>query len=660
MLNFRPQFLVVLRRLERSVWARLLGLGAAVLASREPSAVAAPESKVASISSVSRSRSAPAPSGLESIAVPTALSVLPAPEDAAAVPLWQRPGRKIAYVSLGALLPPGRSWQTLEANSEQRQPLHLGATPHDQVFSALAAAQPRLPLPLKQLAESQLPRLGRRLGVAQAEFEAWPTQNDVGRLTWVVGRWRPRGDAPWRWLEKGLHGGPPVDPHRAKEPELILPERLEPSRAADQAALLDDFLLGKSLYEKPRFSNCIWTSADGERVLAAFLPSRDLQPQRELLGAARKEQLEALRCLAMPQPARFHKHALTFVLRLTGRGMVLWPETLEWLALPAVPRSGPEIGAKVQRPQFPPSFSLEYRADVRALTGVEPLKRAEPPGEVLLRRKSSADPRHQLDELVGILEERYHRLGLTVQRQRFSWRGIPQSNLIAILRGRRTTDNRPVLLADHIDTALCDDVFAQTGERVSTPGANDNASATAALLRAAEVLRPLPREHDIWLVHLTGEEFPADDLGARRFVQELLRRRTDISALLLLDMLGKKPAHGRQFQLSAGGFFESGAASVRLMQLAQAVTAEVAPSLSPLLLPPADPYNYLYNTDGIIFAETGFPVILFNEVMHRYNLDRRGYHDLGDSVEHLDFAYAADIAKVAIATAAVLAQQGIP
>ena len=125
MLNFRPQFLVVLRRLERSVWARLLGLGAAVLASREPSAVAAPESKVASISSVSRSRSAPAPSGLESIAVPTALSVLPAPEDAAAVPLWQRPGRKIAYVSLGALLPPGRSWQTLEANSEQRQPLHF-------------------------------------------------------------------------------------------------------------------------------------------------------------------------------------------------------------------------------------------------------------------------------------------------------------------------------------------------------------------------------------------------------------------------------------------------------------------------------------------------------------------------------------------------------
>ena len=655
-------FLADLGPLEHSARPRvglLLGLCAAALANRAPSVAAAPGSKVASVS-LSRSRSAPAGSGLEAIAVPTALSVLPAPQSTETMPLWQRPARRVAYVGLGALLPSGPSWQTLEANSEQRQPLHLGATPHDQVFSGQVTAQPRLPLPLKKLAESQLPRLRRRLGVVQAEFEAWPTQNDVGRLTWVVGRWRPAGDAPWRWLEKGRPGGPSVDPDRAKEPELILPERLEPGKAADQAVLLDDFLLGPGLYEKPQFSNCIWTTTDGESVLAAFLPSRDLPPQRELLRAASQTQLAGLRCLAMPQPARFHTHALTFVLRVTGRGMVLWPETLEWLALPAAPRSGKELGAQVRRPQFPPNFSQEYRADVRALTGAEPLKREAPPGEVWLRRKSSADPRHQLDELVEILEERYHRLGLTVQRQRFSWRGIPQSNLIAILHGRRTTDNRPVLLADHIDTALCGDVFARTGERVSTPGANDNASATAALLRAAEVLRPLPREHDIWLVHLTGEEFPADDLGARRFVQELLRRRTDISALLLLDMLGKKPAHGRQFQLSAGGFFESGTASVRLAQLAQTVTAEVAPSLSPLLLPPADPHNYLYNTDGIIFAETGFPVVLFNEVMHRYTLDRRGYHDLGDSVEHLDFAYAAEIAKVAITTAAVLAQQGVP
>lgn len=602
----------------------------------------------------------PSAATVAAISVPAALAALPAARPGEVTPLWAMPARRTDYIGLAALLPIGPSWQTLEANSEQRQPLHLGASPRDQVLRGSSVPLPRLPLLLKGLAESQLPRLRRRLRVAQAEFEAWPTQNDSGRLTWVVSRWRPRGDAPWRWLEKSRDGEPPVDPDLAREPALILPERLAPADAAERARLMDDFLAAPSLYQKPRFSDCIWTSPGGDLMRAAFLPSRDLGAHRESLRAASPTQLEALRCLAMPQPSRFHDYALTFVLRVTASGAVLWPDALEWLAPPAVPAEEPAVAAAVQLPQFPATFVADYEADVRALAGAAPLNPAAAAAKTWLRRKSSADPQHQLDELLQLLEERYRRLGLAVQRQRFTWRGIAQSNLVAILRGRRTADNRPVLLADHIDTALCEDLFARTGERVSSPGADDNASATAALLRAAFVLRPLPREHDIWLVHLTGEEFPADDLGARRFVQELLRRRIDISALLLLDMIGSRPAGGRQFQLNPGGLFEAGAASVRLAQLARTLTAQVAPALSPILLPPVALRNYLYNTDGLIFAETGFPVVLLNEVMNRYTLSRRGYHDLSDSVERIDFEYAAGIAKVAIATAAAVAQQGAP
>lgn len=675
MLNFRGfmlRFLSRPRPASQAGWRLgwMLGLAAAAL-QREGGVEAAPARRL-NVASVSRSATAKsaepaaarspveAPSG-SAISVPAALAALPTPVGTELTPLWRRPGRRVDYVGLGALLPVGPSWQTLEANSEQRQPLHLGASPREQVLFGQTLPQPRLPLPLKRLAESQLPRLRQRLGVAQAEFEAWPTQNEVGRLTWVVARWRPRGDAPWRWLEQALHGGQPADPDRLKDPSPILPERLEPGQARDRALLLDDFLLARSLYDKPRFSSCIWTNIDGSTVLAAFLPSQELPAQRESLQAASANELGALRCQAMPQPPRFHDHALTFVLRVTARGTVLWPEALEWQPMPTVATSSePTVDAKVQRPQFPPTFLADYRADVEALSGAAPLRRAAAPGELWLRRKSSADPQHQLEALVQVLEERYRRLGLVVQRQRFTFRGIPQSNLIAILRGRRTTDNRPILLADHIDTALCEDVFARTGERVSSPGADDNASATAALLRAAEVLRPLPREHDIWLVHLTGEEFPADDLGARRFVQELLRRRQDIAALLVLDMIGQPPPRGRQFQIGSGGLFESGAASLQLAQLTRTVAAAAAPELSPLLLLPDDPRNFLYNTDGLIFAEAGFPVVLLNEVMHRYTLDRRGYHDLDDSARHLDFEYAAAIAKVAITTAAVLAQQGVP
>jgi Zn-dependent M28 family amino/carboxypeptidase len=175
-------------------------------------------------------------------------------------------------------------------------------------------------------------------------------------------------------------------------------------------------------------------------------------------------------------------------------------------------------------------------------------------------------------------------------------------------------------------------------------------------LQAAAVLKPLPREHDIWLVHLTGEEFPADDLGARRLVESLLSQKQDLTALLLMDMLGYNPRRERKFQLNVGGLFETGAASVRIGQLAQQLTARVAPLHTAQLLGSLDLRNYLYNTDGLVFAENGFPVLFFNEQSNRYTLNRAGYHDTRDTVLGVDADYAATISKVAIATAAVLAQ----
>ena len=75
-------------------------------------------------------------------------------------------------------------------------------------------------------------------------------------------------------------------------------------------------------------------------------------------------------------------------------------------------------------------------------------------------------------------------------------------------------------------------------------------------------------------------------------------------------------------------------------QLARRLTSRAAPTLLPQLLPLADLRNYLYNTDGLIFAEAGFPAVLFNEVMNRYETSRGGYHDLNDTAAQLDSAAA--------------------
>src|SRR5205807_997310 len=99
---------------------------------------------------------------------------------------------------------------------------------------------------------------------------------------------------------------------------------------------------------------------------------------------------------------------------------------------------------------------------------------------------------------------------------------------------------RAVIMADHYDTAFMADhyerQFGGDGAHLAAAGADDNHSATAALMLAAPIFLQLSRTGrlgcDIWLVHLTGEEFPADCMGARHLCQWLVEgtlkmRRTD-------------------------------------------------------------------------------------------------------------------------------------
>src|SRR3984893_12621640 len=97
---------------------------------------------------------------------------------------------------------------------------------------------------------------------------------------------------------------------------------------------------------------------------------------------------------------------------------------------------------------------------------------------------------------------------------------------------------RAVIMADHYDTAYMEDRYGYQhgghGTRLAAAGADDNHSATVALMLAAPIFLAMSRAGqlgcDVWLVHLTGEEFPSDCLGARHLTQSLvegtLRLRT--------------------------------------------------------------------------------------------------------------------------------------
>src|SRR5262249_12537097 len=104
--------------------------------------------------------------------------------------------------------------------------------------------------------------------------------------------------------------------------------------------------------------------------------------------------------------------------------------------------------------------------------------------------------------------------------------GARERNIVCMIPG--TNRGEAVIMGDHYDTAYMEDVYdAEAGGdmlRAPAQGADDNHSATTALLLAAEQLLVLAKagklRRDVWLVHLTGEEFPADCLGARAICRE--------------------------------------------------------------------------------------------------------------------------------------------
>jgi hypothetical protein len=274
-----------------------------------------------------------------------------------------------------------------------------------------------------------------------------------------------------------------------------------------------------------------------------------------------------------------------------------------------------------------------------------------------------------------------------------------ERDLLVVIPGKDRS--QAVVLADHYDTAYEEDEYGKTGARLSARGADDNCSATATLLQAAPIFLRLAKEgcleRDVWLLHLTGEEFPADCLGARHVCQALVEKtlrlqlsdkeQVDLSnarvvGVLVMDMIAhNRDAEHNVFQISPG----KGAGALRLAYQAHLATEiwnahsfewnrvperkgrergkrtwdperipDIAlfPQLHADVRTTYDPHSTLYNTDGQIFSDTGVPVILF---MEDYDINRQGYHDTRDTLENIDLDYGAAISAIAIETIARVA-----
>ena len=274
--------------------------------------------------------------------------------------------------------------------------------------------------------------------------------------------------------------------------------------------------------------------------------------------------------------------------------------------------------------------------------------------------------------------------------------GETERNIVVVIPGKNRSE--AVVMGDHYDTAYMEDVYevarGGTGARVSAQGADDNASATATLLLAAPVFLKLAKEgkleRDVWLVHLTGEEFPSDCMGARALCQALVERtlsirvdgarsvdlsRTRLTGALVMDMIAHNRDVGRNiFQISPG----RGAGSIALayethlatlawnagtarwnrradrLGLGAGARSPDARTLPAIARHPTlegeirtinNPQSSVFNTDVQIFSDVGVPCVL---VMENYDINRSGYHDTKDTLENIDLDFGAAVSAICI------------
>ncbi|MFC1799388.1 M28 family peptidase [Candidatus Eisenbacteria bacterium] len=206
-----------------------------------------------------------------------------------------------------------------------------------------------------------------------------------------------------------------------------------------------------------------------------------------------------------------------------------------------------------------------------------------------------------------------------------------QENVIATKPG--TVSGEQVIICGHYD--CLSEVSASLA-----PGADDNASGTAAVLEAARLLAPESFERTIKFVCLTGEEQGL--YGSAEYAGRALGAGDEIAAVLNLDMIGYVDAAPEDFDVI------SDSTSEWLADLVVDCATAYVPART--AMKDVDP-GMLYG-DHASFWRLGYDAVNCTEdteVAYPY------YHTTGDTLGHLDQSLATDILKIAVAAVAELA-----
>jgi Peptidase family M28 len=255
---------------------------------------------------------------------------------------------------------------------------------------------------------------------------------------------------------------------------------------------------------------------------------------------------------------------------------------------------------------------------------------------------------------------------------------VPQptivTNIFATLKGSQAASTDQIyVVSGHYDS-MCN---TSTDAKCDAPGANDDASGTAAVLEMARVMAKYEFDATIIFVAVAGEEQSL--LGSTYFAEQAKQKGWKVDGMFTNDIIGntlggngvrdrgtvrvfsegvpsiEAPAEATT-RRSVGG--ENDSPSRQLARFIKETGESYVPQMKVMLVYRRDRYGR--GGDHIPFLERGFPAVRFTEVNEEFRHQHQNVRiengvQYGDLPEFVDFAYVANVARINAASLATLA-----
>lgn len=248
------------------------------------------------------------------------------------------------------------------------------------------------------------------------------------------------------------------------------------------------------------------------------------------------------------------------------------------------------------------------------------------------------------------------------------------TNVVATLKGSQPeATDRIYVVSGHYDS-MCN---SPTDAKCDAPGANDDASGTAAVLEMARVMAKYEFDATIVFMAVAGEEQGL--LGSTHFAEQAKQKNWNVDAMFTNDIVGnslggngvRDRGHVRVFsegvpsnetaaeattRRSVGG--ENDSASRQLARFIKETGDAFVPQFKVMMVYRRDRYGR--GGDHIPFLERGYPAVRFTEVNEEFRHQHQNVRvengvQFGDLPEFVDFSYIANVARVNAASLAALA-----